>query len=46
MQAIKMALRPPSIPGAFTEDLQAEKLARAYAHVYDHYGSQSAGAPI
>jgi hypothetical protein len=25
------------LPASFTKDIRAEKLARAYAHVYDHY---------
>jgi type I restriction enzyme, R subunit len=35
MQAIRMDLR--RLPSAFDKDIRTEKLARAYAHVYDHY---------
>ena len=35
MQAIKLDLR--RLPIAFDKDMRSEKLARAYAHVYDHY---------
>jgi len=35
MQAIKLSLR--RLPTPFTRDVQEEKRARAYAHVYDHY---------
>ncbi len=35
MQAIKLGMR--GLPDPFTKDIRAEKLARAYAHVYDHY---------
>lgn len=35
MQAIKLDLR--RLPTAFDKDIRSEKLARAYAHVYDHY---------
>ncbi len=37
MQALKLSLRPPNLPGAYSKDVRAEKMARAYAHVYDHY---------
>lgn len=40
MQTIKLALRPPHLPEAFDRDLRTEKLARTYAHVYDHYFGQ------
>ena len=46
MRAMKSALRPPNLPGAFTKDIRLEKMARAYAHVYDHYagpGGKAAG---
>jgi type I restriction enzyme R subunit len=36
MQAL-LSLRPPNLPGAYSKDVRAEKMARAYAHVYDHY---------
>lgn len=35
MQAMKIEFR--KLPAQFTRDLRAEKMARAYAHVYDHY---------
>lgn len=35
MQAMKLELR--RLPGPFTRDMRAEKMARAYAHVYDHF---------
>ena len=37
MQTLKIAIRPPTLPGAYTKDIRAEKMARAYAHLYDHY---------
>lgn len=42
MQTLKLELR--RLPEQYTRDLRAEKLARTYAHVYDHYvgGDQSA----
>jgi type I restriction enzyme R subunit len=35
MQALKVEMR--RLPPAYTRDIRAEKMARAYAHVYDHY---------
>ncbi len=35
MQTLKLELR--RLPEQYTRDLRAEKLARTYAHVYDHY---------
>jgi type I restriction enzyme R subunit len=35
MQTLKLEFR--RLPPGFTKDVRAEKLARAYAHVYDHY---------
>jgi type I restriction enzyme R subunit len=35
MQAIKMGLR--KLPAPFTRDLQQEKFARTFAHIYDSY---------
>jgi len=35
MQAIKIGLR--NLPAPFTRDLQQEKFARAFAHIYDSY---------
>jgi len=35
MQTIKLALK--SLPAAYTRDLQQEKFARAFAHIYDCY---------
>ena len=37
MQTIKVSLRPPHLPSAYSREIRKEKLARAYAHVYDHY---------
>jgi len=41
MQAMRMELRRLPLP--FTKDIRAEKMARAYAHVYDHYVGAGAG---
>jgi hypothetical protein len=35
MQTLKQEIRV--LPAAYTKDIRVEKLARAYAHVYDHY---------
>ena len=35
MQALKAEMR--RLPVAYTKDIRVEKVARAYAHVYDHY---------
>ena len=35
MQTLKLELR--RLPSQYTRDVQVEKMARAYAHVYDHY---------
>ena len=35
MQALRLELR--RLPVQFTKEIRAEKMARAYAHVYDHY---------
>jgi type I restriction enzyme R subunit len=35
MQTIKLELR--RLPTAFDKDVRSEKLARTYAHIYDHY---------
>jgi type I restriction enzyme, R subunit len=35
MQTLKMEMR--RLPPAYTRDIRAEKMARAYAHVYDHH---------
>ncbi len=35
MQALKLEMR--RLPEPYTRDVRNEKLARAYAHVYDHY---------
>jgi hypothetical protein len=37
-------LRPPHLPASFTRDVRADKMARAYAHVYDHYTGTVSGA--
>ena len=45
MQTLKLEMR--RLPASFTKDIRAEKLARTYAHVYDHYfgAGQSVYAP-
>jgi len=35
MQTLKNGMR--DLPVQYTKDIRAEKFARAYAHVYDHY---------
>ncbi|MDP1647210.1 MAG: type I restriction endonuclease subunit R [Rubrivivax sp.] len=35
MQTLKLEMR--RLPAAYTRDIRAEKVARTYAHVYDHY---------
>lgn len=35
MQALKIGLR--ELPEPFTKDLRAERVALAYAHVFDHF---------
>ena len=35
MQTLKVEMR--RLPAAYTRDIRAEKMARTYAHVYDHY---------
>lgn len=35
MQTLKLEMR--RLPAPFTKEVRVEKLARAYAHVYDHY---------
>lgn len=35
MQTLKLEMR--RLPIAFTKEIRMEKLARTYAHVYDHY---------
>lgn len=35
MQTLKVEMR--RLPAQYTKDLRAEKMARAYAHLYDHY---------
>jgi hypothetical protein len=35
LQTLKLELR--RLPAPFTKDVRSEKMARAYAHVYDHY---------
>ena len=44
MQAIKLELR--RLPDAFDRDIRSEKLARAYAHVYDHYFGADASSYV
>ncbi len=43
MQTLKLEMR--RLPEPYTKDLRAEKLARAYAHVYDHYSGLGNVAP-
>jgi type I restriction enzyme R subunit len=40
MQTMKVEMR--RLPAQYTKDVRAEKMARAYAHVYDHYAGSSA----
>ena len=35
MQTLRLSMRP--LPVQYTKDIKAEKMARAYARVYDHY---------
>ncbi|MEI8264881.1 MAG: type I restriction endonuclease subunit R [Betaproteobacteria bacterium] len=42
MQALKVEMR--RLPAAYSRDIRAEKMARAYAHVYDHYTGRGSGA--
>ena len=37
MQTLKIRIR--TLPTAFTQSIRAEKFARIYAHVYDHFGA-------
>jgi len=37
MLSLRRAIKPPTLPAAYTKDIQIEKMARTYAHVYDHY---------
>ena len=37
MQTLKIEIRPPRMPAAYTKDIRTEKMARTYAHLYDHY---------
>lgn len=39
LQTLRMELR--RLPPQYTKDIRAEKMARAYAHVYDHYNGAS-----
>ena len=44
MQAMKIGMR--RLPAAYTKDIRVEKLARTYAHLYDHYlGTVPGGMP-
>mgnify|MGYP006207781921 CR=1 FL=1 len=45
LQTLRIELR--RLPAQYTKDIRAEKMARAYAHVYDHYfgaGSSAYGS--
>lgn len=35
MQTLRLEIR--RLPAQYTKDIRSEKMARAYAHVYDHY---------
>ena len=35
MQTLKMEMR--RLPTRYSKEIRVEKMARAYAHVYDHY---------
>lgn len=35
MQTLRMEIR--RLPAQYTRDIRSEKMARAYAHVYDYY---------
>ena len=39
MQTLRTEMR--RLPGLYTKDIRTEKMARAYAHVYDHYTGAS-----
>lgn len=41
MQTLKLQMR--RLPSQYSKDIRAEKLARAYAHVYDHYTGAGLG---
>uniref|UniRef100_UPI00262669EA type I restriction endonuclease subunit R n=1 Tax=Metallibacterium sp. TaxID=2940281 RepID=UPI00262669EA len=41
MQTIKLQMR--SLPKPYTRDVQQEKFARAFAHIYDHYSGAGHG---
>lgn len=38
MQTLRMEFR--RLPAQYGKDIRAEKMARAYAHVYDHYDGE------
>jgi hypothetical protein len=40
MQALKAEMR--RLPAQYTKNLRAEKMAKMYAHVYDHYAGTAA----
>ena len=42
MQTLKVEMR--RLPAAYSRDIRAEKMARAYAHVYDLYTGRGPGA--
>ncbi|MEO7940243.1 MAG: type I restriction enzyme endonuclease domain-containing protein, partial [Burkholderiaceae bacterium] len=46
MQTLKVEMRPPRLPAAYTKDIRAEKLARTYAHLYDHYYGDGRGTYV
>jgi type I site-specific restriction-modification system R (restriction) subunit len=43
MQTMKLMLRPPNLPASFTREVRAEKMARTFAHVFDHYPGSGPG---
>lgn len=44
MQTVRGAFRPPTLPPAYSKDIRAEKMARTYAHIYDHYPGSEVSA--
>lgn len=42
MQTLKLEMR--RLPAAYSRHIRAEKMARTYAHVYDHHTGRGPGA--
>jgi len=42
MQTLRLEMR--RLPPQYTREIRAEKMARAYAHVYDHYFGEGRSA--